>query len=344
MKMSPEIVKTAYCVDNRPKYPLQILATRYRMSNFGTGSGYTLILLHATGMHKETWEVFIEHLFKLSSDHANFLIEDIFSIESPNHGESAVINEETLRKDFEDQWSPGEYGRAIHTFLTCGQNTAGVDFGQRRMIVISHSVGAPAIFLMNERLLPTFKFATMIAIEPGISQLGNAETAMVTQMLTAWTWLRHDVWPSRKVAKKELQALPLYAAWDSRVLDLYINHGLRQHSAAKYNPPFQFKGVTTALTKEQEAATYRSEELVSDALEAYTAASRKMPIHLIWGKDNDVATPALQELLADTKAGRFPQSVSYVENAGHLVVQQRPDALAQLVYSILCKSMLHNKL
>lgn len=30
-------------------------------------------------------------------------------------------------------------------------------------------------------------------------------------------------------------------------------YGLREHRAAKYKQPFQFKGVTTALTKEQEA-------------------------------------------------------------------------------------------
>ncbi|KAJ3928375.1 MAG: alpha/beta-hydrolase [Lentinula lateritia] len=365
--MTPTILKTLYSVDNRPAYPLQVLATRYRTqtgiavqydqdTERDTGSGYTLILLHATGMHKETWEVFIEHLFDYSLrrvsrssdstpthssydiDRSDIWIEDVFSIESPNHGESAVINEQVLKTTYEDRWSPSEYGRAVHTFLTAGANAVGVDFTKRRLVGICHSVGAPALFLMHN-LIPTYTFTSVIAIEPGISLKGNPETDMVSQMLNAWTWLRHDVWPSRKAAKMDLQANPLYGTWDPRVLDLYIRYGLREHRAAKYKQPFQFKGVTTALTKEQEAATYRSDELVVDALEAYSAATRKMPVYLIWGTENNVATPELQELLADKEAGRFPRSISYVENAGHLVVQQQPDSLAELVLSILHKSV-----
>ncbi|KAH7879247.1 uncharacterized protein C8R40DRAFT_1066357 [Lentinula edodes] len=330
--MNPTILKTLYRVDNRPAYPLQVLATRYRTqtdiavqydqdTERDTGSGYTLILLHATGMHKETWEVFIEHLFDYSLrrvsrssnstpapsshdiDRSGIWIEDVFSIESPNHGESAIVNEQVLKTTYEDRWSPSEYERAVHTFLTEGANAC----------------WCPGI--------------------PGISLKGNPETDMVSQMLNAWTWLRHDVWPSRKTAKMYLQADPLYGRWEPRVLDLYIKYGLREHRAAKYKQPFQFKGVTTALTKEQEAATYRSDELVVDALEAYSAATRKMPVYLIWGTENNVATPELQELLADKEAGRFPRSISYVENAGHLVVQQQPDSLAELVLSILHKGV-----
>ncbi|KAJ3804623.1 alpha/beta-hydrolase [Lentinula aff. lateritia] len=344
-EMTHVVVKTTYHVDNRPFYPLQILSTRYQKNKEiqRSGHGYTLILLHATGMHKETWEVFVKHLFELSLNHPELPIEDIFSIESPNHGESAVINEQVLKTEFEDKWSPREYGRAVHTFLTSGPTTVGINFTDRRLVAICHSVGAPALFLMDG-LIPKFKFISVIAIEPGVSLKGNPETDMVTQMLTAWTWLRHDVWPSRKAAKKDLQVTPLYATWDPQVLDLYIRHGLRPHSASRYIPPFQFNGVTTALTKEQEAATYRSDELVVDALEAYSILTRNMPVHLIWGRNNNVATPELQELLADKTAGRFPRSISYVENAGHLAVQQQPFSVAQLVLEILCRSLTQNKL
>jgi hypothetical protein len=84
-------------------YPFQVLATRYYVeTSDAIIGGFTLVLLHAVGMHKETWEVTIERLFKLSNSSGNKVpvIRDIFSIESPNHGESAVLNEATIYKHY----------------------------------------------------------------------------------------------------------------------------------------------------------------------------------------------------------------------------------------------------
>jgi hypothetical protein len=61
----------------------------------------TLILAHATSFHKEHWEPVLEDLYDLVAD--CFVtnspvpkIRDAWAIDSPNHGQSAVLNEETL--------------------------------------------------------------------------------------------------------------------------------------------------------------------------------------------------------------------------------------------------------
>lgn len=69
---------------------------------------------------------------------------------------------------------------------------------------------------------PLIQFESIIGIEPGISVKDNPETNVASQALTAWTWLRRDVWRTRKAAKRELEASPMYMTWDPRALDLYV--------------------------------------------------------------------------------------------------------------------------
>jgi hypothetical protein len=61
----------------------------------------TLVLAHATGFHKELWEPVLEELYDqmaVSSRTNSSVpkIRDAWAIDCPNHGESAVLNEETL--------------------------------------------------------------------------------------------------------------------------------------------------------------------------------------------------------------------------------------------------------
>jgi hypothetical protein len=61
----------------------------------------TLILTHATSFHKEHWEPVLEDLYDQMADSYVInspvpKIRDAWAIDSPNHGESAVLNEDTL--------------------------------------------------------------------------------------------------------------------------------------------------------------------------------------------------------------------------------------------------------
>ncbi|KAL0565216.1 hypothetical protein V5O48_016810 [Marasmius crinis-equi] len=299
-----------FVVDPRPAHPLQITVKRYTLADNASRSevqstrpGLTIILMHATGSHKEVWEVTVQSLLEKAGKE-NVKIDDVFSIESPSHGESGVLNEEELHRLFPDHWPPREYAKTAHIFLTAGsEKGARVDFSRRRLVGIGHSVGASAMFLMKE-LIPAVNFELFIAIEPGISLKGNHHTNIASQALTAWTWLRPDVWTSKKSARKSLEASPVHSMWDPRVLDLFV-------------------------------ASFRSDELVVDSLQAYTETTRERPVHVIWGTINDVKSPETRDLLSDESAGRKPTSVRFIEDAGHLVVQQQPDSVADVILDIL---------
>lgn len=102
-----------YIFDPRLNYPLLITAKRYWIpSSTGTGRSeseadgdeLTLICTHGTGFHKEQWEPTLRHLFELSAkptSGAQVKIKEVWSIDAPNHGDAAVLNEETLRWGYE---------------------------------------------------------------------------------------------------------------------------------------------------------------------------------------------------------------------------------------------------
>lgn len=82
-------------------YPLFVTAKCYEPVHSGSvgklsSDSLTLILLHSTSFHKETWEPFLEDLFDLVQKAGRPSISEAWAIECPNHGESASLNEELL--------------------------------------------------------------------------------------------------------------------------------------------------------------------------------------------------------------------------------------------------------
>ena len=144
--------------DPRPNYPLLITANRYPFSE--NPGGLTLVFAHGTGFHKEQWEPTIEDLKKLDD---TGIIREVWSIEAPNHGDSAILNEEVLRLGYTPICEYGyqrrrekrlmgllvgweEYTRAIHLFLSgFGKGLEGVDFSKHKLVGVGHSMGAVSL-------------------------------------------------------------------------------------------------------------------------------------------------------------------------------------------------------
>ncbi|KAJ6604984.1 Alpha/beta hydrolase fold-1 [Mycena sp. CBHHK59/15] len=320
-----------------PTYPFHILATKYDYAENryrDSDDAFTLILLHALGVHMETWEVTVARMFALCSSGASPVkIRDVFSIESPNHGQSSAINGSEIAKRSID-W-PEEYAKAVQRFLTAGPSTgAKVDFATRKLVGICHSVGAGALFLAAQAE-PALPFKAIIAFEPGVTDKHSKQRIRATVAATAYAWLRPDVWRSRKAARKVLQASPVYAFWDPRVFELFMEYGLIDHPASKHPAPYTFPGVVTALSRDHHARCYMSDKLYNEGLEAYGQLTRKIPVHLVWGAIHELADVDLKNFMSNLAAGRTPVSVSEIEDAGHMVVQQKPDECGDVILAVL---------
>lgn len=101
------MLRPARCVITQANatYPLAVTAKCYRPQNpaTGTADSVTLIFLHCVASHKEVFEPTIAELFAIftaQSKHQNTALKlrEVWSIECPTHGESAVLNENIFRR------------------------------------------------------------------------------------------------------------------------------------------------------------------------------------------------------------------------------------------------------
>ena len=158
----------AYVFDARPNHPLLIPVKRYWVPEFESTDpdAVTLILAHALSFTKEQWEPLLEDLYgqlattpRNSSPTGVPKIRDVWAIECPNHGEGAVLNEETLLegytpackwlcRTFADDHAQLYYGNSL-SFVggICKSGASGFEWSgqryKRRLQVSQPSWGGP---------------------------------------------------------------------------------------------------------------------------------------------------------------------------------------------------------
>ncbi|KAH9921086.1 hypothetical protein B0H21DRAFT_202813 [Amylocystis lapponica] len=105
-----------YLFDPRPSYPFLIAAKRYWLDQPGLADdpqALTLVCAHALSVSKECWNPVVDDFFALTRNRGSRVrVRDIWSIEAPNHGDFAVLNEDTLR------WGYSSCASAHATLLT----------------------------------------------------------------------------------------------------------------------------------------------------------------------------------------------------------------------------------
>jgi pimeloyl-ACP methyl ester carboxylesterase len=145
---------------------------------------------------------------------------------------------------------------------------------KRPLIGIGHSMGGNN--LVNLSLMHPRLFTSLILIDPVIQRLPSAEGNFGPAKAST---TRRELWPSRQAAAEKLKSSKFYKAWDPRVLDRWIQYGLRElptyhfpyATAASATPPTitadpstatvppakdTEKQVTLRTTKHQEVLTF----------------------------------------------------------------------------------------
>ncbi|THH00800.1 hypothetical protein EW026_g1784 [Hermanssonia centrifuga] len=221
LQQIPLAMKTTYYrFDPRPTEPLQFTAVRYQPDS-PPSDGLTLILAHATGTHKETWAPLLEYLFtaQLTSDSNSPKILEAWSMECPNHGESAVINEQNIQEKYPNfAWSGWIYPRAMLAFLRSKPDD--IDFTRRSLVALGHSHGGNSLILLDS-LQNEFQFKGFILLDPTLGRESPAKDHM-QRVLTQLTWNKRDTWPNRKAALKDLSKQPGFRNWHPEVLRLFL--------------------------------------------------------------------------------------------------------------------------
>ncbi|KIK62974.1 hypothetical protein GYMLUDRAFT_41275 [Collybiopsis luxurians FD-317 M1] len=343
--MSSPLLSETYVFDPRPYYPLLSTVKRYRNPSW-TEEGLTLIFAHGTGFHKEQWEPTIDDLLDIiHQQHAEIKIREIWSIDAPNHGDAALINEKTLQWGYEPVFRWEEYGRSMHAFLTgrgrtsLGSKLGGkivnnFDFTSHTLVGIGHSMGAISLLFALD-FAPSIenRFASIFLVEPMTMDpvVGSKGPA---KKLPAGSEARKDIWPSQEEAYQMLKARKTWQRWDDRVLKIFVESGLRPLPTLDY--PDIKDGVTLRCTRKQETASYRDSHGWVSIYRGIRNYASRVRLHIYYGAIHDyVPGEAKTDVIHNAAGPENLASYGYIEGAGHTAPQHSPRGVAEKIYESL---------
>ncbi|KAJ6608512.1 Alpha/Beta hydrolase protein [Mycena sp. CBHHK59/15] len=291
-------------------------------------NGYTLVFLHATNAHKETFEPVVYHLLQ---ETLGIPIRDVWAIENPNHGRSAAKNRNLLDSPkYREKWTAMEYCRATHAFLT--STSHGIDFRSRALVGLAHSAASAAL-LMLQRTHPPVKLEAMIFMDAAILPVGTKPTRVLCNLFGNWAKSKPNTWPSRAAAAKNLSATA-FRRWDPRAVDLFVQHAIR--------PVEGSEKVTLASSTLQEAAYYLSPDadLVDVPTEIFLQLTKddQLPIHTIICLNDEykgIGTEMKQFQIDNVK--RMTRGSVQIVEGGHMFPQTEPAICARAILDALRK-------
>ena len=192
----------------------------------------TIIGAHANGFPKELYEPLWDDILARSKKHG-FRIRSIWVADVAQQGQSSVLNEPFLGND--PGWS--DHPRDLLHLINMKR-----DLMPRPIIGVGHSMGGNHLYELappnsgneNANIFQRVQLAyihprlltTLVLIDPVIQPYATTKPSDGPNPARLSTF-RREIWPSRSQAASSFSKSKFYQAWDPRVLDRWIKHGLR---------------------------------------------------------------------------------------------------------------------
>ncbi|KAJ7150512.1 hypothetical protein C8R43DRAFT_1006010 [Mycena crocata] len=323
---------SVHSLEPSPACPFHVEAIQY-VPERSHRHGLTLIFLHATNAHKETFEPLVHHLFS-SSRTRRVHIRDVWCIENPNHGSTAAKNRALLdTPEYREHWTAMEYCRAAHAFLT--STSHGIDFRTRSLVGLAHSAASAPLFMLLRMPSPV-TFQGLVLMDAAILPIGTRPTKVLTTLFGNWAKSKPNTWPSRQAAYEELSKTA-FRRWDPLAIELFVKHALR--------PVDNSTDVTLACSTRQEAAYYLSPkaDLVEVPTEIFLQLTKedRLPIHSIVCLNDEYkgkGTEMKQFQIDNVK--RMKNGSVHIIEGGHMFPQIEPALTAKAILEALEKIQL----
>ncbi|MCJ1433954.1 hypothetical protein MMC27_003319 [Xylographa pallens] len=207
----------------------------------------TIIGAHANGFPKELYEPLWDDIYRRSKSYG-FSIRSVWIADVAHQGYSSVLNEEKLGND--PSWL--DHSRDLLHMTNHFRRQM-----PRPLVGIGHSLGGAQLVnlsIMHPRLL-----TALILLDPVISDSPPIGFSGEKYNVAKASTFRRDLWPSRQFAAASFGKSPFYQRWDQRVLERWLQYGLRDTPTAIY-PEKPAEGVdvpvTLTTTKHQEVWTF----------------------------------------------------------------------------------------
>ncbi|KAL2843371.1 Alpha/beta hydrolase family-domain-containing protein [Aspergillus pseudoustus] len=210
----------------------------------------TLIGAHANGFPKELYEPLWDDIHDRLRLHKR-RIRAIWIADVVQQGQSGVLNESIVGDD--PSWF--DHGRDMLFLLNQFQDQI-----PQPIIGVGHSMGG--MQLSHLALMHPALFEALILVDPVIQRQNPSRKYALPSTY------RRDLWPSRDEAAKNFQTNKFYRTWDPRVLEKWVEYGLRDlptnlHPAPS-NPGSGQPAVTLTTTKAQELFTFLRSSYVDE--------------------------------------------------------------------------------
>ncbi|KAL3464758.1 Alpha/beta hydrolase family-domain-containing protein [Aspergillus heterothallicus] len=217
----------------------------------------TILAAHANGFPKELYEPLWEEIHTRSKANG-FRIRSIWMADVAHQGQSSAINEDLLGND--PSWF--DHPRDLLHLVNVKRKEM-----PRPIIGVGHSMGGAHLVqlsTMHPRLLHSLVLLDPV-IQRQTTQLDPTDLGkqkLVIAKTTQLSTYRRDQWPSRKTAAESFKKNPFYQAWDPRVLERWVQYGMRDLPTAIYPLSESSlrtvgdKPVTLATTLHQEVFTF----------------------------------------------------------------------------------------
>ena len=183
----------------------------------------TIIASQANAFPKELYEPLWDDLLNYSSNLNStgkppFRIRSIWMADVAHQGSSYALNEQHLGND--PSWF--DHSRDLLNLVNQCRMPEPI-FG------VGHSMGGAQ--LMNLSLFNPRLFYGLVLLDPVIqprtTESVRNEPKRNGGNMAALSTFRRDLWPSREAAKAGFAKSPFYQSWDERVLDNWVQFGLR---------------------------------------------------------------------------------------------------------------------
>ncbi|KAG1872917.1 Alpha/beta hydrolase family-domain-containing protein [Suillus subalutaceus] len=268
-------------------------------------------------------------------------IDEIWSWESVQHGDSALLNRHNLSGS--SDWT--DNARDITNFLinympeevetsslpiqlnrvpvSIGESREKSGFSSRTLVVAGHSFGGCSVTLAALHF-PAL-FSSIILVDAVIDTYQGPMWELMQAFVGA-TLIRRDQWPSREDALRSFKSSPLFSAWHPDVLRLYVDFGLYEDESGC---------VRLKMPPVHEALVLANPRARREAWELMEKLDEK--IELLWilpGKD--ILDMSISEVIKQRPWRRPANSSNIIfKSTGHLIPQESPEELARVMADFL---------
>ncbi|PAV17902.1 alpha beta-hydrolase [Pyrrhoderma noxium] len=310
----------------------------------------TLLLTHANGLHKETWEPFLRYLTSITPE--EYYIEEAWALEAVQHGDSALVNGNNLGLVYDWVDNSRDIINFLTRYLPSGTTTANSDsesfpihlprisqsetdtrinhgFGDRRTLIsIGHSFGG-CTALLAALSYPAL-FHSIVPVDPVVVPPRTDRVKEILNFVVGALGRRNQ-WKDRDEALASLRtSRAFFGRWDPEVLELYVRCGMVS-SADQKSVELKMPGL-------QEAVVFADGRSGIVSREAYIQLAELDPkVRLHW-----VMAGVGHPLAGDAEAVRevvwrrpVNSSNRVIERSAHLIVQEAPRELALEVRTFL---------